>query len=77
MIPSLRIMFYISNFYISSIHFFRSYSRSASLCANTLGLPMYNMPAQSAPGSRRGSTTLNNSSFLTPNLPINDNHGGR
>lgn len=52
-------------------------SRSASLCANTLGLPMYNMPAQSAPGSRRGSTTLNNSSFLTPNLPINDNHGGR
>ena len=74
MIQSLRIMRFL---YFFNTILFHSYSRSASLCANTLGLPMYNMPAQSAPGSRRGSTTLNNSSFLTPNLPINDNHGGR
>jgi len=52
-------------------------SRSASLCANSLGLPMYSMPVQSAPGSRRGSTTLYNQSLLTPNLPINDLNGRR
>ena len=52
-------------------------SRSASLCANSLGLPMYSMPVQSAPASRRGSTTLYNQSLLTPNLPINDVNGRR
>ena len=48
----------------SNINIF--YSRSASLCNNTLCLPTYNMPAQSAPGSRRGSTTLYNTSLLAP-----------
>ena len=56
---------------------FLYFSRSASLCANSLGLPMYSMPVQSAPGSRRGSTTLYNQSLLNPNLPINDVNGRR
>ena len=61
---------------IMKFHFLY-FSRSASLCANSLGLPMYSMPVQSAPGSRRGSTTLYNQSLLTPNLPINDVNGRR
>lgn len=38
-------------------------SRSASLCVNSLGVPLINSPAASAPGSRRGS----NNSLCNPN----------